>query len=440
MTKFLKIVAILAVLIGATSSVTTTSAQNNTSVPDCLDDDLPAVSLAGTQVVQAQQPIIIDHTCTDLSKIPDYWLEEAQKLAFHYAHTSHGSQIISGLTSLEGQDSKYAFDRFTAGSSPPSTLNCDAGSLCIYDGNPPETYITPEDYWSTQTGISRTIAVVNTGLFDYSMWSWCGQQSSNSEGTVQQYLDTISSFEAEYPDMRFILMTGHTDGGSATLTRNNDMVRQYATDNGMVLFDFADIESYDPAGNYYPNTNDSCSWCTDWCNTHPDDCTNLEPDCAHSHPFNCLRKGQAFWWMMAQLAGWSGPGETQKTASITTPVHGQTVAYTVVVQNLTAPLTATVHLTDVIPTGLLYVSGTLTATSGAASDAGVPTLTWTGVLTPTPVVTITYAVTVSAVAPQVISNTAVIAASGYQPLSSTVTIIANGYPVYLPAVFKKFVP
>jgi hypothetical protein len=31
---------------------------------------------------QATAPIIIDHTCTDLSKIPDYWLDEAKKLSF----------------------------------------------------------------------------------------------------------------------------------------------------------------------------------------------------------------------------------------------------------------------------------------------------------------------------------------------------------------------
>jgi len=46
------------------------------------------------------QAIIIDHTCTDQNRIPDYWLEQAKKLTLHYAHTSHGSQINSGILNL----------------------------------------------------------------------------------------------------------------------------------------------------------------------------------------------------------------------------------------------------------------------------------------------------------------------------------------------------
>ena len=31
-------------------------------------------------------------------------------------------------------------------------------------------------------------------------------------------------------------------------------------------------------------------------------------DCAHSQTLNCVLKGRAFWWMMARIAGWAGPG------------------------------------------------------------------------------------------------------------------------------------
>jgi len=49
--------------------------------------------------------IIIDHRCTDLSQIPQHWLEQAKSLTLHYAHTSHGSQVTSGILILESQDS-----------------------------------------------------------------------------------------------------------------------------------------------------------------------------------------------------------------------------------------------------------------------------------------------------------------------------------------------
>jgi hypothetical protein len=96
-----------------------------------------------------------------------------------------------------------------------------------------------------------------------------------------------------------------------------------------------------------------------------------------------------------------------------------------------------IHLTDTVPDGLSYVSGTLTATAGTVADDDAPTLRWSGILSPTRDVTVTYAVTVSTTAPRVITNTAVITVPGYQAISRTATLWANPYGFFLPVVMRN---
>ena len=85
------------------------------------------------------------------------------------------------------------------------------------------------------------------------------------------------------------------------LYARNNQIRAYCNAHDKILFDFADIESYDPDGNYYPDETDACAWCATWCEQH----TCIPCDgCAHSHCFNCYQKGKAFWWMMARMVGW----------------------------------------------------------------------------------------------------------------------------------------
>ena len=47
--------------------------------------------------------IIVDHTCRDIDAIPQAAIEQAKStLHVAYGHTSHGSQLVDGMTGLVG--------------------------------------------------------------------------------------------------------------------------------------------------------------------------------------------------------------------------------------------------------------------------------------------------------------------------------------------------
>jgi hypothetical protein len=51
------------------------------------------------QLAYSAPPIIIDHTCTDIRQIPESAIEQAKmNLHIAYGHTSHGSQLTTGVT------------------------------------------------------------------------------------------------------------------------------------------------------------------------------------------------------------------------------------------------------------------------------------------------------------------------------------------------------
>jgi len=206
----------------------------------------------------------------------------------YYVHTSHGSQILTGFTPLNELDSNF----YDLNDSPYQIFNETSDDLGYYG----------DTSWAAPT---RTYLNANPGC-NMVMYFWCGGVSYTSEAGINIYLNKMTELEAQYPNVTFIYMTGHLDGTGITgnLYLRNNQIRQYCIDNEKVLFDFADIESYDPDGNYYPDETDSCGWCHEWCNDSENDCAD-DCSCAHSHCFNCLLKAQTWWVMMAYLEGWS---------------------------------------------------------------------------------------------------------------------------------------
>lgn len=246
-------------------------------------------------------PTIIDHTCTDLSEIPDEWIDSVQaNLKIHYAHTSHGGQLTTGLSRIEAADPKYSV------AIQDQALPDEAGALCIFDGQEHDTYITPDEYWETGTGMDYTRDVLtNNPSINVSMWSWCTQLNYYSEEQVQAYLDSISTLEAEFPNVTFVYMTCNAQAtGAEGYNRymNNEKIRQFCRDNDKVLFDFADLDAwwyngsswehatYDYEGHIVPVEHEQF---------HGD-------EAAHTTYESCEQKGKAVWYMFALIAGWKG--------------------------------------------------------------------------------------------------------------------------------------
>ncbi len=149
------------------------------------------------------------------------------------------------------------------------------------------------------------------------MWSWCGQVSTATESDITTYLTLMSRLESEYPDVKFVYMTGHLDGTGVTgnLNRRNEQIRNYCRENNKILYDFADIESYDPDGTYYLNrgADDGCyydgkprNWAIECQNSHRKGIDWYECSAAHSQPLNANQKAYAAWWLFARLSGRDG--------------------------------------------------------------------------------------------------------------------------------------
>jgi hypothetical protein len=264
---------------------------------------------SGGGTITPTSGFIIDHTCTDLSQIPDEWLQQAkEKFRIHYAHTSHGEQIVVGLQRLSAmgvqtfsrrdnqinQSSKYRF--YYAFCEVPSGQD----GLRMMDGqqiNYCETYVTPDLYWESEYGMNITRSVLQNFDVNVSLWAWCSQQDYNSEAETQTYLDRMAELEAEFPDVIFIYMTGNAQSEEWNRVERNNQIREYCKNNNKFLFDFADLDCWYNGQQHTVNGIPM---------EHP----HFHGDEAgHTTYESCETKARAFWWLTARLAGWEG-GET----------------------------------------------------------------------------------------------------------------------------------
>ncbi|MEJ2040934.1 MAG: hypothetical protein P8X55_18700, partial [Desulfosarcinaceae bacterium] len=140
-------------------------------------------------------PTIIDHTCTRLSDIPDEWIDAAQSgLHIAYQHTSHGSQLITGMNALRSFPSfgaKYDWDDAGARS----------GALDLDDNGIPGCSDLSQGDSIDANGVTPWVTATRTLLdnpannhINVVMWSWCSINGHD----IDRYLDNMEILIGEY--------------------------------------------------------------------------------------------------------------------------------------------------------------------------------------------------------------------------------------------------
>jgi hypothetical protein len=276
----------------------------------CDSDEATPTSPEGSDNGDDAASMIIDHGCCDIAAVPRSAIQDAiDNLHIAYGHTSHGQQLITGMDSLAGflGDDLYRWSEGGAG----GTLDIDDyafGSWGTHDLGAADWAWATGEYLDANPDVNVVI------------WSWCGQVSTASEQYIDDYLSDMTQLENDYPGVSFVYMTGHLDGSRevGNLHIRNEQIRAYCREGDKILYDFADIESYDPDGVYYlpMRADDGCNydgddngsmesnWAVEWQNANPGDWYDCPS--AHSQPLNANLKAYAAWHLWARLGGWDG--------------------------------------------------------------------------------------------------------------------------------------
>ncbi len=294
---------------------------------------VPAVLVVSLVIVQTRAALaagmVIDHRCVDITRVPLRAILAAKtNLHIGYGHTSHGSQLADGMRGLVdfanggGKGLALPQNVFAVSQDDQSP-----GSLHLHesDGLDGDVGYYPDWVNYTRSFLGDPDPVTGRGQanpsYNVIIWSWCGQVSSKyASGTlILEYLAPMAQLELDYPGVRFVYMTGHLDHwDDANNKAANAAIRAYCKTNGKILYDFADIESWDPDGTYYEYAGDDCSyydasgtylgnWAQNWQGAHTENVDWYNCGSAHSEPLNANQKAYATWWLWARLAGWPGP-------------------------------------------------------------------------------------------------------------------------------------
>lgn len=258
--------------------------------------------------------LVIDHRHTDITQLTTTQIQRAKAtLHIAYGHTSHGSQLTDGMSGLvDFADGGGKGLALPAGIFAWNQGGMD-GALDLHDyamdgdaGYYPDWVNNTLDYLADPAHTDVNVIV----------WSWCGQMGDKyAAGTLgSEYLEPMAALETTFPDVVFVYMTGHVDiWDDADNKAACEVIRTYCAQHGKVLYDFNDIEHYNPDGVYFDYVNDSCdyytgpgtgyqgNWAITWQTSHVQGVDWYDCGAQHSEPLNANQKAYAAWALWCAL-------------------------------------------------------------------------------------------------------------------------------------------
>lgn len=312
----------------------------------------PTQANAATTETTASDPlpdredaIIIDHTAVALfDQIPAEYLERARSLRVIYSNASVGKNLSEALDCLASASweaspahcrrdytgSGGEWKAFTGGDAParirfPANSSTYDRSNWVFDAKP--------GGWQSVTDyFINTLVPQNVDRFDVLSYKFTylmvEEQSDISDPATGFLADQPDRYDvkdlealfAQYPDKTFFLWTSSLSrsiGSQVALDFNNQM-RSYAAENGLILFDIADIESHTDAGAPCFDNRDGVKFCSNngECEELPDDGVDLPAICQDytteiegghlgSVSSGKIQLAKAFWVLIARIAGWN---------------------------------------------------------------------------------------------------------------------------------------